>query len=73
MVLTVRKVGNSLGVTLPVEAAKALRVGEGDKLFLTPTQDGYRLTPYDPHFAKTMEVAGGVMRRFRNTLRDLAK
>jgi putative addiction module antidote len=73
MVLTVRRVGNTLAVSLPPEVANALRVGDGDKLYLTPTQDGYRLTPCDPHFAKTMEVAGGVMRRFRNTLRELAK
>ena len=73
MVLTVRKVGNSLGVTLPAEAVKALQVGEGDKLFLTRAQDGYRLSPYDPDFVETMRVADGVMRRYRNTLRELAK
>ena len=33
--LTVRKVGNSLGVTLPARAAQVLQVREGDKLFLT--------------------------------------
>jgi putative addiction module antidote len=73
MMLTVRKVGNSLGVTLPAEAAKALHVEAGDKLFLVQTQDGYKLTPYDPDFAETMRVADGVMRRYRNTLRKLAK
>ena len=30
--LTVRKVGNSLGVTLPAQAAQTLHVKEGDKL-----------------------------------------
>jgi putative addiction module antidote len=73
MVLTVRKVGNSLGMTLPAEAAKALHVKEGDKLFLTRTPDGYRLSPYDPDFVETMRVAEGVMRRYRNTLRELGK
>jgi putative addiction module antidote len=73
MVLTVRKVGNSIGVILPAEAAKALHVGEGDKLFLTRTQDGYRLSPYDPDLSETMRVAEGVMRRYRNTLRELGK
>ena len=71
--LTVRKVGNSLGVTLPAQAAQALRVKEGDALYLTEAPDGFRLTPYDPDFATTMEVAEGFMSRYKNALRDLAK
>lgn len=71
--LTVRKVGNSLGVTLPARAAQALRVREGDVLYLTETPDGFIVTPYDPGFAETMEAAEGFMARYRNALRELAK
>lgn len=71
--LTIRRVGNSLGVTLPAQAAQALHVKEGDQLYLTEAPDGFRLTPYDPDFAKAMEVAEGFMSRFKNALRDLAK
>jgi len=71
--LTVRKVGNSLGVTLPAQAAQALHVREGDVLYLTESPDGFRLTPYDPDFQKTMETAERFMSRYRNALRDLAK
>jgi putative addiction module antidote len=71
--LTVRKVGNSLGVTLPAQAAQTLRVREGDELYLTEAPGGFRVTPYDPEFARTMEVAEGFMRRYKNALRDLAK
>ena len=71
--LTVRKVGNSLGVTLPTRAAQTLHVKEGDKLYLTEAPGGFRITPYDPNFEKTMEVAEGFMSRYRNALRDLAK
>lgn len=71
--LTVRKVGNSLGVTLPAPAAKALHVREGDALYLTEAPGGFRLTPYDPDFEKTMELAESFMSRYRNALRDLAK
>jgi putative addiction module antidote len=71
--LKVRKVGNSLGVTLPAEAARALHVKEGDKLFLTEAPGGYRLTPYDPNFAETMKIAEGFLSRYKNALRDLAK
>lgn len=73
MKLKVRKVGNSLGLTIPAEVAQALHVREGDQLYLTEAPDGFRLTPYDPEFAKTMEVAGDFMRRYKNALRDLAK
>ncbi len=71
--LTIRRVGNSLGVTLPAQAAQALHVKEGDQLYLTESPDGFRLTPYDPDFARTMEVAEGFMRRYKNVLRDLAR
>ena len=72
--LTVRKVGNSLGVTLPAQATQVLRVKEGDKLFLTEVPGGgYRLTAYDPNFAETMEAAEDFMGRFKNALRELGK
>ena len=53
--------------------AVEVRVKEGDQLYLTETPDGFRLTPYDPDFAKTMEVAEGFMSRYKNALRDLAR
>jgi putative addiction module antidote len=71
--LKVRKVGNSLGVLLPQEAVSALKIDEGDTLFLTETKDGFRLTSYDPDFERQMKVAQRVMRKNRNVLRALAK
>jgi len=71
--LTIRRVGNSLGLTLPAEAAKTLRVKEGDVLYLTETPEGYQLVAHDPDFEKTMETAEGFMKRYRNALRELAK
>ena len=71
--LTIRKVGNSLGVILPAEAIKALGVTEGDILHLTESPDGYRLTPYDPSFAKQMKLAEEGMKQHRQALRELFK
>jgi len=71
--LKVRKVGNSLGVTLSSEVAQTLRVREGDQLYLTEAPGGFLLTPYDPNFKDTLEVAESFMRRYKNALRDLAK
>jgi putative addiction module antidote len=71
--MTVRKIGNSLGVILPAEAAAALQVAEGDKLFLTQSPEGFRITPYDPAFERQMKVASKGMKKYRNALRELAK
>ena len=72
--LKVRKVGNSLGVTLPQHAARALGVNEGDELFLTEAPGGsFRITPYDPEFADAMKAGESFMARYRNALRELAK
>ena len=71
--MTVRKIGNSLGVILPAEATAALQVAEGDKLFLTQSPEGFRITPYDPAFERQMKVAAKGMKRYRNALRELAK
>jgi len=71
--MTVRKIGNSLGVILPAEATASLKVAEGDKLFLVEGPDGFRVTPYNPEFAKQMAVAAKGMRKYRNALRELAK
>jgi putative addiction module antidote len=66
-------VGNSLGVTLPAEAASQLQVREGDSIYLVRTPDGFRLTANDPDFAEAMEAAEGFMARYRNALRALVK
>ncbi len=44
-VLKVRKIGNSLGATLPKPVLDRLKAAEGDKLYLTETPAGYELTP----------------------------
>lgn len=71
--LKVTRVGNSLGVILPKEAAARLKVEAGDTLYVHETAEGYRLTPYDPGFGEQMEAARRVMKRRRNALHELAK
>ena len=69
--LKIRKVGNSLGVVLPKEVVARLKVEEGDTVYLTDAQDGYRITPLDPNFAEQMAAAEAIMREDRNVLREL--
>lgn len=67
-------VGTSTGVVIPKEMLARLNVGKGDALYAVETpHGGYRLTPCDPSFAQTMEMADEIMRRYRNTLHALAK
>lgn len=72
--LKLRKIGNSLGVVLPREALSRLNVAEGDSLSLTEAADGsLRLSATRPEVVRQMEAAQDVIRRYRHTLRELAK
>jgi putative addiction module antidote len=72
--LKLRKVGNSVGVVLPKEALTHLNVEEGDIICVTDAADGtLRVSATSPDFTRQMEVARDIMRRYRNTFRELAK
>ncbi len=72
--LKLRKVGNSIGVILPKEALAHLQAGEGDSVSVTEGPDGsLRLSPSRAEVTRQMEVARDVMKRYRQTLRELAK
>lgn len=71
--LKLRKVGNSLGIILPKEALARLNAKEGDTISVTETPDGLRLSASNPEFARSMEIFESLNRRYRNTLRELAK
>jgi putative addiction module antidote len=67
-------IGTSTGVIIPKEMLTRMNLGKGDALYVVEAPDGgYRLTPYDPLFAKKMEKADDIMRRYRNTLHVLAR
>ena len=66
-------VGNSMGILLPKEALAKLKAERGDTLYLVEGPDGYTLTPYEQDFEEQMEAAGSLIKRYRNTLRELAK
>jgi putative addiction module antidote len=72
--LQVRKIGNSIGFILPKETAARLELKEGDRLFVVEQPGGgFMLTPHDPDFERTMEIAEEVMEKYRDTLATLAK
>jgi putative addiction module antidote len=71
--LKLTAIGNSTGVILPKEITAKLGVDKGDTLFLTETEGGYRLTPYNPDFEAQMKAARKIMKKRRDVLRELAK
>lgn len=67
-------VGASSGVILTREVMAKLKVKKGDTLYLTEAPDGgYRLTPYNPDFARQLALAEEIMHDDREVLRALAK
>ncbi len=69
----VRRVGNSLGITLPKAAAAGLGVGEADSIFLVEGPDGMRLTRFDPDFERKMKAVDKTTEKYDDTLSRLAK
>ena len=71
--LKVRKIGNSLGVVIPSDDLARQRIAEGDVLILSHTPTGLKLDVYDPEVAEQVDAGREIARKYRNTLRELAK
>ena len=71
--IKIRKIGNSLGATIPRDILAQLNIGEGDTLYLTQTESGIHLTPYDPDFVDAMSAFETTRKTYRNALRKLAE
>ena len=72
-VLKLTQIGNSVGVILPKEALSRLKLGKGESVFLTETNEGYVLTPYDPALDEEISAGRAFMREYRDTFHQLAK
>jgi putative addiction module antidote len=68
----ITKIGDSVGIVLPEEVVTRLKIAKGDTLTLTETSNGYELT-YEDEFEDVMAAARKAARKYRNTLRELAK
>ncbi|MBT3766425.1 MAG: AbrB/MazE/SpoVT family DNA-binding domain-containing protein [Rhodospirillaceae bacterium] len=71
--LKLRKVGTSLGFTVPKEVLKDLRLEEGSEFYLVDTPDGVLMTPYDPDFEQALDASQDFMRRYPNAMKKLAE
>lgn len=71
--VTVRRVGGSVGTTLPKDMADRLHLEPGDRLLAVETEHGILLTPYDPRTEKALALAASAAKRYRGALRELSK
>lgn len=69
----IRRVGNSLGITLPKTIVENYHLNEGDELHLVETDEGVVLTPFNPKFTAWAKAYERTHKKFRNTLKALAK
>lgn len=70
----IRKIGNSYGIVLPKEAIQALHVEEGSTVYLTEaSNNSLNVTADKPGFEEKMKIADGIMKRYRNAFKELAK
>ncbi len=71
--LALRRVGGSIGATLPKEMAERLHLAAGDRVLAVETDRGILLTPYNPTTERALAVAARAAKKYRNALRELAK
>jgi len=73
-VLSIKKIGNSVGLILPKELLARLKLKEGDKFHIVEqTERGIKLSPYDPKHAEAMDIARRSFRKYADTYKALAE
>ncbi len=73
MKLKIRNVGGEPAIAIPKRVLERLRLAKGDTVFLTEFPNGFRITRGDPEFEEEMTLAGRVMKKRIQLLRELAK
>ena len=69
----VRKIGNSLGVTLPKQVIDDLHLKKGDKLTIEAKGNTLQLKPNDPEFEQWAEAYRQANLDYKDVLKELAK
>ena len=69
----IRKIGNSLGVTLPKLLIDELHLKSGDKLTIVKNGSNLELKPIDPEFEEWAEAYREANTDYKDVLKELAK
>lgn len=68
-----RRMGGSVGATLPRDMAQRLHLEAGDEVLAVETANGILLSPYDPEVEEGLAIAVEAQKRYRRALRELAE
>jgi putative addiction module antidote len=71
--ITLRRVGGSVGTTLPKEMVDRLDLAAGDRVLAVETEQGILLTPYAEELDADLAATRHAAKRYRAALRELAK
>jgi putative addiction module antidote len=69
---TIRRIGNSSGLTIPKDLLDRQHLEEGDRVHLVETDEGLLITPYDPDFEEAMDAYEEGAKTYRDALRTLS-
>ena len=70
--ITLRRVGGSVGTTLPKEMVDRLDLAPGDRVLAVETELGILLTPFDEELEDDLAATRRAAKRYRPALRELA-
>ena len=68
-----RRMGGSVGATLPKDMAERLHLEAGDEVLAVEMASGILLSPYDLDVEEGLALAAEAQKRYRRALRELAK
>jgi putative addiction module antidote len=71
--ITLRRVGGSVGTTLPKEMVDRLDLAAGDRVLAVETERGILLTPYTEELEAELAATRRAAKRYRGALHELAK
>lgn len=71
--ITLRRVGGSVGTTLPKEMVDRLDLAAGDRVLAVETEQGILLTPYTEELDADLAATRRAAKRYRAALRELAR
>jgi putative addiction module antidote len=69
----IRKIGNSEGVIIPKEVLERMNLKAGDSVVVSEDKNGIVLKRAEDSFERQMEIARGLMDRYKVALQKLAE
>jgi putative addiction module antidote len=71
--ITLRRVGGSVGTTLPKEMVERLDLVPGDRVLAVETENGILLTPHTEDLEADLAATRRAAKRYRAALHELAR